>query len=122
LLFVLAGVRLWRGRPVRRVNRREEGRMFAAIRYYRTTADSVDEVIRRVREGFVPVIRDTPGFVAYLVLAPRQNEVVSVSVFEDRSSAEESNKKAEEWVSQNLSELLPDPEFAEGDVVVYETR
>ena len=96
--------------------------MFAAIRYYRTTADSVDEVVRRVREEFVPVIRDTPGFVAYLVLAPRQNEVVSVSVFEDRSSAEESNKKAEEWVSQNLSELLPDPEFAEGDVVVYETR
>ena len=122
MLFVLARVRLWRGRLVRRVNGREEGRMFAAIRYYRTTADSVDEVVRRAREGFVPVIRDTPGFVAYLVLAPRQNEVVSVSVFEDRSSAEESNKKAEEWVSQNLNELLPAPEFAEGDVVVYETR
>ena len=122
MLFVLARVRLWQGRLVRRVNGREEGRMFAAIRYYRTTDDSVDEVVRRAREGFVPVIRDTPGFVAYLVLAPRQNEVVSVSVFEDRSSAEESNKKAEEWVSQNLSELLPDPEFAEGDVVVYETR
>jgi hypothetical protein len=25
-------------------------------------------------------------------------------------------------VSQNLNELLPAPEFAEGDVVVYETR
>jgi hypothetical protein len=95
--------------------------MFAAVRYYRTTSDSIDEVIGRIREGFVPVIRDTPGFVAYLVLAPRDNEIVSVSVFEEQQSAEESNRKAEEWVSQNLSELLPEPEFADGEVVVYET-
>jgi len=96
--------------------------MFAAVRYYRTTSDSIDEVVRRIREGFVPVIKDTPGFVAYLVLAPRENEIVSVSVFENQQSAEESNRKAQEWVSQNMSELLPDPEFADGKVVVYETR
>jgi quinol monooxygenase YgiN len=96
--------------------------MFAAIRYYRTATDSVDEVARKVKEGFVPVIRDTPGFVAYFVLAPRQDEIVAVSVFEDQESAQESNKKAEEWVKQNLSELLPSPEFAEGQVVVYEAR
>lgn len=96
--------------------------MFAAIRYYRTTADSVDEVVRQVKEGFVPVIRDMPGFVAYVLLAPRQNEIVSVSVFEDQHSAEESNRKSEEWVRQNMSELLPAPEFAEGEVVVYEAR
>jgi hypothetical protein len=96
--------------------------MFAAVRYYRTTSDSIDEVVGRIREGFVPVIKDTPGFVAYLVLAPRENEIVSVSVFENQQSAEESNRKAQEWVSQNMSELLPDPEFADGKVVVYETR
>jgi hypothetical protein len=101
---------------------REEGKMFAAVRYYRTTSDSIDEVVGQIREGFVPVIRDTQGFIAYLVLTPRQNEIVSVSVFEDQQSAEESNRKAQEWVSQNMSELLPDPEFADGDVVVYETR
>lgn len=96
--------------------------MFAAIRYYRMTADSIDEVTGRIREGFVPVIRDMPGFVAYLLLAPRENEIVSVSVFEDQQSAEETNRKAQEWVSENLSELLPAPEFADGNVVVYETR
>jgi hypothetical protein len=96
--------------------------MFAAIRYYRTATDSVDEVAQQVKEGFVPVIRDTPGFVAYFVLAPRQDEIVAVSVFEDERSAEESNKRAEEWVSQNLSELLPAPEFAAGEVVVYEAK
>lgn len=96
--------------------------MFAAIRYYRTATDSVDEVVRKVQEDFVPVIKDTPGFVAYLVLAPRQDEIVAISVFEDQESAEESNKKAEEWVKQNLSELLPSPEFAAGQVVVYDAK
>jgi quinol monooxygenase YgiN len=98
--------------------------MFVAIRYYRTDPDSIDEVIRRVKEGFVPIIRDTPGFVSYLVLAPgeREGEIVSVSVFEGQQGAEESNRKAEDWVRQNLSDLLPLPEFAAGEVVVYEAN
>ena len=98
--------------------------MYAAIRYYRTDPDSIDEVARRVREGFVPIIRETAGFVSYFVLDPgeREGAIVSVSVFEDEQSAQESNRKAEEWVSQNLSELLMVPEFAAGQVVVYEAK
>jgi len=96
--------------------------MFAAIRCYRTEPDSIEPVVRQIKEGFVPVIRDTPGFVAYFVLTPRQGEIVSVSVFEEQRSAEASNEKAEEWVRQNLSELLPVPEFADGRVVVYEAK
>jgi quinol monooxygenase YgiN len=102
---------------------RSTGDMFAAIRYYRAEPPSVDEVIRRVQQDFVPVIRDMAGFVSYSVLVPsgREEEIVSVSVFEDRQSAEESNRKATEWVAQNLGELLqPSPEFADGRVVVYE--
>jgi heme-degrading monooxygenase HmoA len=96
--------------------------MFAAIRYYRTDPDSIESVVRRVKEGFVPIIRETPGFVSYFVLAPREGEIVSVSVFEEQRGAQESNVKSEEWVRQNLSELLPAPEFADGQVVVYESR
>jgi Antibiotic biosynthesis monooxygenase len=94
--------------------------MFAAIRYYRTDPDSIESVVRRVKEDFVPFIRETPGFVTYFMLTPREGEIVSVSVFEERRSAEESNEKAEEWVRQNLSELLPAPEFAGGEVAIYE--
>ena len=96
--------------------------MFAAIRYYRTDPDSIESVVRRIKEGFVPVIRETPGFVTYLIMTPRQGEIVAVGVFEERRGAEESNEKAEEWARQNLSELLPDPEFAGGKVVVYEAK
>jgi hypothetical protein len=96
--------------------------MFSAIRYYRTDPDSIESMVRRVKEGFVPLIRDMPGFVSYFVLIPRPGEIVSVSVFEEQRHAEESNTMAEDWVGRNLSELLPSPEFADGRVVVYETR
>jgi hypothetical protein len=96
--------------------------MFATIRYYRTDPDAIESVIRRVKEGFVPLIRDKRGFVSYFVLTPRPGEIVSVSVFEEQLGAEESNAMAEDWVRRNLSELLPSPEFADGRVVVYEAR
>jgi heme-degrading monooxygenase HmoA len=97
--------------------------MFAAIRYYQADPPSIEEVVRRVQEEFVPLIRDMRGFVSYFILVPseREEDIVSVSVFEDQQSAEESNRKAAEWVVHNLSELLlPTPEFASGQVVVYE--
>jgi hypothetical protein len=38
-------------------------------------------------------------------------------------SEEESNKKAEEWVRQNLSELLPTPpDYAAGEVLAYKAK
>jgi Antibiotic biosynthesis monooxygenase len=108
---------------VQRVNERKEGEMYAAIRYYQTDPDSVDEVARRVNEQFVDIISDMPGFVAYFVLDAGQGEIGSVSVFEDQQSAEESNSRAEEWVRQNLSELLPTPpDFAAGEVMAYKAK
>jgi hypothetical protein len=76
-----------------------------------------------VQDDFVPLIRDMRGFVTYFILVPseREEDIVSVSIFEDQPSAEESNREAAEWVVQNLNELLrPTPEFASGQVVVYE--
>jgi quinol monooxygenase YgiN len=97
--------------------------MFAAIRYYQAEPPSIDEVLRRVQEEFVPLIRDMAGFVSYFALVPseREDQIITLSLFEDQQSAEESNEKAVEWVAQNLRELLrPTPEFAGGQVVVYE--
>ena len=97
--------------------------MYAAIRRYHTDPDSVDEVARRVSEEFVDIISDMPGFVAYFALSPGQGEFGTVSVFEDQQSAEESNRRAEEWVNQNASDLLPTPpDFAAGEVVAYKAQ
>src|SRR5687768_144020 len=102
---------------------RKEHNMYAAIRRYLTDPDSIDEVARRVNEGFVPLISDMQGFVAYFALNAGQGEFGSVSIFEDQLSAEESNRAAEDWVNQNLSELLPTPpDFAAGEVVAYKAK
>ena len=94
--------------------------MYAAIRRYHTDPDSLDEVVRQVNEGFVPLISDMRGFVAYFALNAGQGEFGTVSVFEDQASAEESNRVAEDWVNENLGELLPTPpDFAAGEVVAY---
>ena len=97
--------------------------MYAAIRQYHTDPASIEEVVRQVNEGFVPLISDMEGFVAYFALDAGQGEFGTVSIFEDQQSAEESNRAAEEWVEQNLSELLPTPpNFAAGEVVAYKAQ
>ena len=97
--------------------------MFAAIRRYHTDPDSVSEVTRRVNEGFLPLISGMSGFVAYLALDAGQGEYGTVSVFEDQANAEESNRVAEEWVAENLRELLPSPpDYAAGEVVAYKAK
>jgi hypothetical protein len=107
----------------RRGSGRKEKGIYAAIRRYHTDPGSVEEVARQVNEEFVDLISDMPGFVAYFVLNAGQGEIGSVSVFEDQQSAEESNSRAEEWVRQNLSSLLPTPpDFAAGEVVAYRAK
>jgi hypothetical protein len=96
--------------------------VYAAIRRFHTDPDLMDEVARQVNEGFVPLISDMPGFVAYVAMDAGQGEYGTVSVFEDQDSAEESNKVAEEWVKENMSGLLPSPEFAAGEVVAYKAK
>ena len=76
--------------------------MYVAIRRYQSwrTPGSVDDVLGRVNEGSIPIIRDTPGFLAYYALDSGGGAVTSVSVFEDQSAAEESNTKAADWVDK----------------------
>ena len=95
--------------------------MHLAIRRYRVDPNSVDEVMRKVDEGFVPIISDGPGFLAYYVLSAGEGRLATVSVFEDRAGAERSNEMAADYVKENLASLLPDPpEITAGEVQVHE--
>ncbi|MEW5956606.1 MAG: hypothetical protein AB1801_02700 [Chloroflexota bacterium] len=84
---------------------------------------SVDELVRRVNEGFVPIISQGPGFIAYSVLNAGEGVVASISLFETQTGAEESNKMAANWVKQNLASLLPTPpEITAGEVMVHKMK
>jgi hypothetical protein len=62
-----------------------------------------------MQEGFVPLISHVPRFVAYYWIDAGGGAMVSTSVFEDQAGAEESNRRAADYVRENLAPLLPQP-------------
>jgi hypothetical protein len=79
--------------------------MYAVLRRYNTHKGSAEQILQRVNQGFVPIVSKTPGFVAYYVVNAG-DELVSVSIFEDKRGADESTRAASEWVRQNLHGLI----------------
>src|SRR5688572_23357994 len=94
--------------------------MFAVIRRYNTLENSAHKIEQRVREGFVPLISRLPGFVSYDVVRSTDGSLVSVSIFENRQSADESSRLASDWVHDNLASLIRTaPVILSGDVIVH---
>jgi hypothetical protein len=95
--------------------------MYASIRKYYIIPGTADEFLQRVREGFVPLISQVPGFEAYYVLQVRNDEVVSISLFDTQGGAEESVRRAAAWVAEHLVSLLQGfPEITVGHVSIYQ--
>ena len=95
--------------------------MYATVRRYDGVSDP-SEAGRRVEEGFVPIISEVPGFVAYYWIDAGDGVMLSTSVYETQDGAEQSNSKAAEWVKQNLTALLPNPpQITAGEVVAHRT-
>ena len=93
--------------------------MHVAIRQYKIRLDAVDDVTQHVAEGFVPLIRNVPGYVAYYWINAGNGFLVSVGVFEDRAAAEASTRLAADYVRAHLSALVRNlPEVIEGEVIV----
>jgi hypothetical protein len=96
--------------------------MYAAVRRYEGVTNP-SEAARRVNEGFVSLISQIPGFVAYYWVDAGGGVMISTSVFQDQTSAEESNRRAADYVQQNLVSLLPNPpQITAGEVVAYKAK
>lgn len=97
--------------------------MFASVRRYEGVAPgSVDEVLRLVGQegGFASILSKAPGFIAYYAVDAGNGVVASISVFEDQTGAEESNRMAADWVKKNLAAHLPNPpQITAGEVGVH---
>ncbi len=82
--------------------------MYVSVRRYQNVSN-VDEIVRRVEQGFVPLLRKTPGFIAYYAIDGGDGSFATVSVFSTEDMAMESNRTAADWVRDNVAELQPDP-------------
>ena len=73
--------------------------MFASIRRYRLEAGSIDALLRRVDADFAERVQGMDGFIEYQVVECGNGELITITTFGDRRSAEASLKLAADWVA-----------------------
>jgi hypothetical protein len=96
--------------------------MYVAVRRYEGVTDP-QKVGQLVDEGFLPIISEMPGFVAYYCGDAGDGVIVSTSVFEHKDAEEQSNFRAGEFVAEHLAPLLPNPpQVTAGEVVASKGR
>ena len=83
--------------------------MYVAIRRMKGQPGTFDEAMRRIANGFVPILNSVPGFVEYVGVQVGVDVGLTISFFETQEQAEESNRRAAEWVKQNLAPLAAGP-------------
>ena len=94
--------------------------MYAAIRQAKAKPGSAGELADRIKEGAVPIVSNVPGFRGYYVVYAPDDTVTTISLFDDRAGAEESNRRVVAWVEQNLAPFLAgSASAAAGTVIVY---
>jgi quinol monooxygenase YgiN len=97
--------------------------MYAAVRRGKAKPGSADELTRRVNDEALPMISSVPGFKAYYLVYGEDDTVVTLSVFEDKAAAAESNSQMLNWIRQNVGPMLVSPpEAMEGEIIAHKTE
>lgn len=65
----------------------------------------MEELTRRVDEGFAQDIGRRPGFASYEFVDCGDGEIITLSVFRDADQAEASREMAQRWTEENLQDL-----------------
>ncbi len=69
--------------------------------------------MQRIVGGFLPIISETPDYAVRV----GTNEVITISIFDTQTGAEESNPLAREWVRKNIAGFVQGvPEVTVGRV------
>ncbi len=92
--------------------------MYTSIRRYEgVSPGTIEEIVKLVEEGFVPIISAGAGFISYHLVDAGDGVMTTISMFETEAAAEESNKAAASWVKEALAKFLPtSPQITAGEV------
>jgi len=91
--------------------------MFATIRRYQVKKGALAEIAPKVQSGLVPILSRQPGFIAYHAIDGGHDVAISVSIYQDRASADAANAAAADWVKANIAALTGPAEITVGEVV-----
>ncbi len=92
--------------------------MYGSIRRYRIDSGTTDEIVNRVKEGLVPLLEKTPGFVGYYVIDADDGKATSFTICENEAAIERVNSIALDWVKRNLPNQLTNPEVIAGELPI----
>lgn len=98
--------------------------MHATIRRYTPKGGTVnrkdlDDLKQRIENGFVPLVQEIRGFHCYYAVNVGDKELVTISLFEDKTGTAESTKRAAEFVKKDpMKDRLGSPEIIEGELLV----
>jgi hypothetical protein len=98
--------------------------MYATIRRYTPKTGTLDQkafddLKHRIEEGFLPLIQDIRGFHCYYSVNVGNRELVTISLFEDKTGAAESTRRAADFVKKDpMKDQLGSPEILEGNLLV----
>ena len=97
--------------------------MYATIRRYTaktgTTRETINDLKNRIEEKFTPIVQEIRGFHTYGVVNVGNKDLVTFSIFEDRTGAAESTRQAAEFVQRDpMKDQLGKPEVLEGELLV----
>ena len=96
--------------------------MYAVVRRYEGVSQP-QEIKRQVEEGFVPIISEMPGFVAYYCVDAEDGVIVTTSVFEHKAAEEQSTFRAGHFVEEHIAHLIPNPpEVTAGEVIAHKAK
>jgi heme-degrading monooxygenase HmoA len=97
--------------------------MFASIRRYNVRRGSGEQLAKRVRESFVPMMRQMEGFRGYYLLDGGMDVLITISIFDSADAAFASNERAADWVRNNVLEFTKGmPEVMVGNALVAEVK
>ena len=83
--------------------------MFGSLRNYNLRPGTIESLIPRIQTGFVPLIRQAPGFVSYGLATASNDRLITFSVFETKDGADESARLAAGWVQENMAAAIRNP-------------
>jgi hypothetical protein len=98
--------------------------MYATIRRYtpktgKFEQKALDDLKHRIDDGFLPILQDVRGFHCYYAVNVGNKELVTISLFEDKTGATESTRRAADFVKKDpMKDQLGSPQVFEGELLV----
>ncbi len=90
--------------------------MYCVLRRYTFMPESREEILRKLSEGFVPLLRNLPGFVAYYDFVAPESVGVSLSIFADQPSAEAALPISAQYLNRHVTPLVGGFELTQGEL------